>query len=510
MRYLTILLIAYLYAVSIANAQNMIGTTENLGPGINSACWDYRPKISPDGSTLYFTRIGCPREIYNTYENLVMIAETDSTGQWQAARIWDAPFNTFDRNPYVYSISPDNNSLLLTLVAPNTGNRQLCEVYRTASGWSEPQVIDLGFPLPKYNSTFCLSNSGKVLIFSFEGNDQTGRGMGDKDLYISFRQADGKWSVAKNLGEIVNSPTLELGPFLASDDATLYFSSGRSDNNHGSNDLYMTRRLDDSWTNWSEPVNLGDGLNDDGWNDAFFIPAVGDYAYTNSEINTMGAGDIFRVKIMQAIKPMETILIEGKVVDSNGAPLEAIIKYQFLADGADAGFARTNPTSGVYKIVLPKGKQYSMYAESKGYYSVSEMLDLCTANLATKINRNITLKLLQVGQNILLNNLFFETNSATLMPESETELKRLADLLKSSPNIKIQILGYTDSDGDDSYNLKLSDQRALSVLNYLVKMEISATRLSKAGMGEKNPVADNNTPEGKKANRRVEFLIKEF
>lgn len=495
---------------TISKAQNIIGNLENLGNTVNSVCWDYRPKISPDGSTLYFTRIGCSGSAYESFENLVFISEMDSAGNWQPARRWEAPFNTKDRNAYIYSISPDNNSLLLTLIDPSTGSRQLCEVYRTATGWGEPKPIDLGITLPRLNSTFCLSNSGKVLIFSFEGNEKTGVGLGEKDLYVSFRQPDGTWSIAKNMGKDINSSALEMGPFLAGDELTLYFSSNRPGQGFGSADLYMSRRLDESWTKWSEPINLGEGLNDNGWNEAFFVPATGIYAYTNSERNAIGAGDIFRVQIEQAIKPMKTMLVEGTVMDDTGNPIEAIIRYEIRPEGQEVGIARTNPTNGRYKIVLLEGKQYTVFAEAEGYYSVSELLDLSTTQTTEKMTRNITLKKLKVGQNILLNNLFFETNSAKLLPASESELKRLAQLLNTNTKIKIQIIGYTDDVGNDDFNQKLSDQRAKTVLDYLVSLGVSATRLSKLGMGEKNPVASNTTEEGRKENRRVEFVIKEY
>jgi outer membrane protein OmpA-like peptidoglycan-associated protein len=273
-------------------------------------------------------------------------------------------------------------------------------------------------------------------------------------------------------------------------------------------DMYIARRLDESWTKWTEPQNLGPQINSESWDAYYTVTASGDYAYFVSTENSVGQGDIYRVKLPQALRPRPVVLLSGRVLDAKThKPVNARIKYELLPSGREVGGALTNPTTGVYKITLPAGFTYGYRAEAPGYVPVSENLDLRSTEHYSEERRDLTLVPLEKGQTIRLNNIFFETAKAELRPESFAELDRVVDLLKSNPTMEIAITGHTDNVGTASMNRELSDARAKSVMSYLIEKGIAKKRLTAKGYGDSKPVASNDTEEGRQENRRVEFTI---
>ncbi len=385
----------FIFQELIAQESMIIGKPQNLGNTINSDCCDYRPRISPDGNTLYFTRILCP----NNDENFLFYAEKQPNGEWGTPKIFPAKFNDGSYPIYVYSISPDNNRLLITVVI--NGKRKLCTIERTANGWSNPVPIELGINLPTTDATFCLSNDGNVLLFTYKGNDA----ISERDLYVSFFK-NGKWSYPKHTGKTINNGSRILSPFLASDGITLYFSSIRPEG-LGSWDIYMSKRLDDTYTKWSEPINLGKDINDSGHNETFVMDAKGEYAYFSANFNSKGGIDIYAVKLKEKVKPNPVVLVKGKVINKKtNEPLRAEIIYEFLEDGKEAGKAISINGIGEYQITLPVGKKYAILANTKGFYSVNENLDLTNVTETKTIQKDIYLIPLEIGQNIRLNNVF--------------------------------------------------------------------------------------------------------
>jgi hypothetical protein len=203
----------------------------------------------------------------------------------------------------------------------------------------------------------------------------------------------------------------------------------------------MTRRLNDSWTEWSEPVNLGPDINTPGWDGYFTIPASGDYSYLVSTDNSLGYGDIFRVKVSEAVKPKPVALIKGQVFNQKTSDfLEADITYFDLGTNEEIGMASSNPNNGTYRISLPAGHKYSYFAKKDGFYSVSENIDLLDMAVFTEITRDLYLAPIEVGQSVRLNNIFFEYDKAEILGGSVYELDRLAEILQKNPKIVIRLL----------------------------------------------------------------------
>ena len=334
---------------------------------------------------------------------------------------------------------------------------------------------------------------------------------GSRDLYISFLQKDNSWSEPKNMGSMLNSAALEANPTLSSDNKTLYFASnGRS--GYGSLDMYVSRRLDDTWTNWSEPLNLGNVLNSAGWDAGYSIDASGEYAYFSSSKHsnktTASELDIYRAKLHVEVRPDPILLISGTVYNSKTKePIGAEIFYETLPSGENVGTAQADPQTGNYKIALPPNSNYGFLAKSRGFVSVSENIDATGNEVYKEIKRDLYLTPIEVGQKIRLNNVFFEQGTANFLNESYPELDRLVTFMLENPTIMIEVEGHTDLEGVPTMNMKLSALRVQAIQNYLVKKKIDKMRIETRPYGSTQPITRKRDEESKKLNRRVEFKI---
>ncbi len=480
-----------------------MGDPENLGPNINSRAAELAPVIAPDGKTIYFTRERHPE---NTGQQSIWYSEMDKNGKFQLAKNIGSPLNTRFHS-FAISILPDGNSMMVGNVYYPDGRvgAGFSMTYKKGNEWSMPEAVKIrDFYNTGGKGSYCLASSGKILILSIQGAD----GYGGSDLYVSFLNDDGTWSRPMNLGAGINTPDREDSPFLAADGVTLYFSSAGYPG-YGSNDIFMTKRLDDTWKRWSEPVNLGPKINTNGWDAYFTITASGDYAYFVSSQNSLGNEDIFRVALPQELRPEKVILVAGKVIDKKtNKPVAASIHYEKLSTGEDMGIARANATTGEYKIALPANEKYGFRAEAKNYIAINENLDLTKLKDNTQeIKRDLYLVPLEQGQAIIINNLFFEFAQSDLLPESFPELDRLAKLMKESPTMQIRLEGHTDNVGTHQANMTLSQKRVESVMDYLVNKGIKKERIVTKGLGATKPIAPNATEEGRAKNRRVECYI---
>lgn len=487
---------------------------ENLGIKINSTLQELRPTISPDGNLLFFI---CENHPANTkYQSIpnsqdIFFAERDTMGRWSDAIHLGYPLNTTHYNA-VYSISPDNNRILIRGAFREGAflGEGVSLSYRMEDGnWSEPNMLHIR-NYDKYDrgrtSGAVMAADGKTLLLYMTPQ----RDGYYNDIFVSFLQPDGSWSEPKNLGKKINAPeTDEMTPYLATDGVTLYFSSSRA-GGLGDNDIWMTKRLDKTWQKWSEPVNLGAPINTPGWDAFFTLDAGGEYAYLTTNQNTFGGSDIVRVQLLEIKKPDPVVLVSGNVYNAKTRePLSASLIYETIPDGEQAGNGISSPVDGAFKIVLPYDKNYLIRASADHFFAVSENLNLDSLIKRgyKEIHKDLYLVPIEVGQIVRLNNVFFDFDKWDLRPESFVELDRVVRLLEENPAIEIEMSAHTDSYGSDEYNFKLSDNRARSVRNYILSKGIPETRIISQGYGETKPVAPNDTDENRQLNRRVEFKI---
>ncbi|HEU0065056.1 MAG TPA: OmpA family protein, partial [Flavisolibacter sp.] len=232
--------------------------------------------------------------------------------------------------------------------------------------------------------------------------------------------------------------------------------------------------------------------------------------YMTTSTETYGESDIVRVKLLEREKPNPVLLVSGNVYNKKtNKPLSASLIYETLPDGTTAGNAISNVEDGSFKIVLPYNKNYSIHASADKFFAISENLNLDSLVKAgyKEIHKDLYLVPIEIGQIVRLNNVFFDFDKWELRPESFVELDRVVQLMVDNPTLEIEMSAHTDSRGSDEYNIKLSENRAQSVTQYILSKGISSSRITSHGYGETRPVASNDTDEGRQLNRRVEFKI---
>ncbi|MFZ1371422.1 MAG: OmpA family protein, partial [Ferruginibacter sp.] len=506
-------------------AENVIKETtiikiENLGEGINSENPEMRPTISADGNLLFFIRQNDPANIqYATVPNSqdIWYSRRDSTGKWSAAKHLSAKVNASHYNA-VYWISPDLNTILLkgSFIDGQYYGMGVSMIHkRRDNSWTNAEMLKIR-NFNKFSTTpqmgASMGQDGKTLLFYMTDK----KGSFDNDLYVSFAEGNDIWTAPKSLGKKINLPDYnEMSPFIAADGVTLYFSSDRP-GGIGENDIWMSKRLDDSWTKWSEPINLGRPINTEGSEAFFTLDAGGEYAYLTSSDGAFGASDIVRVKLLEKEMPDPVVLVSGNVYNAKTKePLTASLVYETLPDGTEAGKGVSSPVDGSFKMVLPYDKNYSIRASADKFFAISENLKLDSLIKAgyKESHKDLYLVPIEIGQVFRLNNVFFDFDKYDLRPESFVELDRVVGFLNEYPNIEIEMSAHTDSKGADDYNMTLSDNRARSVMDYILSKGITKTRIISQGYGETKPVAGNShadgsdNPEGRQLNRRVEFKI---
>jgi outer membrane protein OmpA-like peptidoglycan-associated protein len=330
---------------------------------------------------------------------------------------------------------------------------------------------------------------------------------GKRDIYVSFSLHPGEWTIPMNLGPVVNSAGDELAPFLASDGATLYFSSDGRRDSWGSADVYMTRRLDSSWTKWSKPENLGPPINTPGWDSYYKFNYAGNYAYYVSTFNSYGQGDIFRIEMAEPTRPKPEMLIIGKVVNyKTRAPISTSIVFNKLPENKMAGIARSAIVGGDYSIVFQAGSKYSYSVKVDGFLPAFGHIDLTNLTRSEEIVNDI--ELIPIEDSLkCLRNIFFDVAKFNLTDESKDELDLVATIMIDNPDYKLVITGHCDSTGKEEYNRMLGVKRAEEATNYLIDKNIESKRIAYRGLSRANPVASNRTSWGKQLNRRVEFMV---
>ncbi|MFW5759959.1 MAG: OmpA family protein [Cyclobacteriaceae bacterium] len=510
---------------------------EKLGENVNSTYQELRPLISPDGKTLYFSRKNHPRNVGGEDdEEDIWFAEKDSNGEWQAAKNVGRPLNNEGPN-FISSITADGNTMVVILGNEYRGKDNMrpgVSISRkTSDGWSEPEALDItNAYIENKDANYFLSNNRQELIMSIERFDTHG----GRDLYVSFKQENGKWTEPLNLGNDINTAHNEVSPFLAADDETLYFSSAGY-SGFGGSDIYISRRLDNTWTNWTTPENLGSDINSEEDDIFFNIPPSGAHAYF-----TKGAGeadaDIYQIDLPIFYQPSPVVTVSGKVMNAeNEEPVPATIEYMLMPEETEVGTTVSDPNTGEYQIILPSGASYQYQVNADGYQAKENSIQLSPEN--NQIEENITLQPEEepvvavveedteetsveeteeeeetvelpsetISPNILNTTIYFSLNGDDVRERYEDEIKRIAVFMKQNPDATLEVRGYTDDIGSKDYNLRLSQRRANAVYDHLKKLGVNFRRMIVVAYGEANPVATNETDDGRERNRRVTFKL---
>lgn len=478
-----------------------------LSAVVNSNYPDYMPALDPTGTKLYFTskRLGGIKQENPSDkegDEDIYYIEKDND-QWGAPILLPEPINSGSHEGAA-CFSADGQIMVYTACGRDGGVGS-CDLYiSTLEGnqWTTPINMGNVVNSDSWDSQPTISSDGNRIIFA---SARSG-GYGSEDLYMIERNIFGEWGPAMNLGGIINTPFSDHSGFLSQDGKTLYFAS-KGHAGYGGYDLFKSVFENGKWT---IPVNLGKPLNTDGDDVYFTIGGSGEIGYFASDRGS-DQSDLFEIEIPEDMRPQPTVVVEGVVTNAKtSAFVGGYVMVEDLNTAELIAVSKSNSATGKYLVVLPAGRTYSVSANKEGFFFHSERFDVPATSKFQTINKNIELKPIEKGAKVVLNNIFFETGKATLSPQSRVELEKAIDLMKVNPTMKIEVGGHTDNVGDDAFNMKLSHDRAKSVREYLVNAGIAGERIQAKGYGESNPVATNDTEDGRRSNRRTEFIILEF
>jgi len=467
----------------------------NVGPTINTTADEYSPVITADEKTIIFTRqISGNEDFY--YSN-----KADSA--WQKASYLSAQINTPNFNEGSQAISPDGKYLFFTGCNRPDGIGR-CDIYvvqKRGDSWDKP--FNLGSPLNTagWESQPSISSDGRTLYFV---SNRPG-GYGGYDIWKSTLGAKG-WGTPENLGPTVNTPYNEQSPFIHPDDSTLYFCSDGWPG-LGGQDLFVTRLNSDG--KWQEPENLGYPINSHGNETGLSLTTNGDYAFFSSnKLEGLGGFDIYTFKMPAKIRPKPVTYVKGFVLDAKTKnPLEAAVEIVALQQDKPVYQNYSSVTQGDFLATLTSDRNYGLNISKQGYLFYSENFSLVGYKSDKPFNIRVLLQPIEVGNKVVLKNIFFDTNKFDLRVESRSELQELVNFLAYNPSLKIEISGHTDNAGNDELNQTLSENRAKAVYQFLLSSKVDATRLQFKGYGKSQPIAPNDAEDGRSKNRRTEFKI---
>ncbi|WP_075602613.1 OmpA family protein [Saccharicrinis aurantiacus] len=493
---------------------------QNLGLEVNSHYDEYWPSITADENVLIFTVLApkdtarlnagsLPKTAQYFQEDFYRVIK-DEEGNWASREVLPSPLNT-ESNEGAQSLSADGNWMFFTACG-RKDSKGSCDIYfskKTKYGWSEP--VNVGSPVnsPYWESQPSFSADGRTLYFT---SNRSG-GFGGKDIWrakvIGYRE-DGSpfFGKPENLGPNINTQQDENSPFIHHDNKTLYFSS-EGWPGLGNMDLFVSRK--DENGKFGESVNLGYPINTTDDEIGLIVTASARTAYySSSRFDTsLGGKDLYSFTLPVELMPNPVSYVRGKVFDNKTKErLQANFELKNIETGDLIVEALSTDFSGEFLVCLPTGAGYALNVSKPGYLFYSDHFDMNELSSAENpFELNVYLNKIEVGQQIILKNVFYQSNSFLLKASSHVELDKLNAFLAENPDLQLQITGHTDNVGGEDYNRTLSKNRAEQVYNYLVKKGIDKARLKYKGAGMSQPIESNDTPEGRAKNRRTEVQI---
>ncbi|MFW6019982.1 MAG: OmpA family protein [Bacteroidales bacterium] len=478
---------------------------ENLGENVNSQYDEYINSMSVDEQFIIFTvkQPFAGREGQKEVEDFYYASRDSDTAQWNERKKMSRLFNTAGNEGAMY-ISPDRSFLVFAACyrPDGYGSCDLYISYKNEQKWTKPVNMGEKVNSRKWDSHPTIASDNKTIYFVSTRNG----GEGKSDIWKTTMLEDGTFSKPENLGRPVNSSKDEYYPFIHPDNNTLYFSSS-GHTGMGGLDFFMTQKEDGEY---HKPQNLGYPINTHHDELGLQVNAAGNLAFISTDrLQGYGRFDIYSFDLPEMYRPDPVTYMKGIVFDqNNNKKLRARFELIDLESEEVITNAYSDESTGEFLLSIPTDRNYALNVKKEDYLFYSETFELKGVHTQTEpYEKDIPLKPIEVGETVVLNNIFFDYDEYELLPSSKVELNRLIGLLKNNPEMEIRIQGHTDSQGDEEYNEKLSENRAKSVYNYLVEHGISEERLSYKGFGESQPIADNDTKEGRAKNRRTEFEV---
>ena len=470
---------------------------DNLGANINSEADEYLPALSADGSTLIFTR----SKKVDGFRNEDFYLSYNNTDDWQLAENLGEPINT-PQNEGAQCITADGLTLYFTACSRNDSYGR-CDIYESNfvnDKWTDPVNLGENINTENWESQPAISADGRQLFFV---SNRPG-GIGGKDIWVSYKNAIGTWTKAKNLGKDINTSKDDISPFLHWDNQTLYYAS-KGFVGMGGFDIFLSR-LDESG-NWGTVKNIGYPINSPSDENSLIVAKDGRTAYFASAYFNDGRSDLdlYTFDLPQESRAREVAYVQGVITDAKtDKAIKAEIELVDLQSSRSYKSSQSD-TDGNYMLCLPSDAEYALTVSKKNYLFYSENIHL--KQEGSILLKNFKLQALEVGEQVRLDNIFFEIEAYHLKDASATELSKIIQFMESNPFLVVEIGGHTDNSGSKNYNLDLSQQRAASVKNAIVQRGLKSNRIQIKGYGMSEPLNSNSSEEERAINRRTELKI---
>lgn len=474
-----------------------------LSDTVNHYVQQYFPVLTADQQELIFTRrMGNGPD---DDEDLV-ISRKNEKGRWLSPQSISSHINS-TLNEGTGTISADGRLLIFTscIGREGFGSCDLFESRKIGNDWSEPVNLGINVNSSDWESQPSLSADGRTLYFVSDRRGSIGR----RDIWVTYQNERGQWTKAKNIGKPVNSIYDEMSPFIHVNNQTLYFASNGL-TGFGGYDIFYSEK--DTAGTWGKPVNIGAPINDHEDQFSLFITADGKKGYFAREESIPGglsASKLYEVEIPEESRVKHSSnYVKGIIRDrQTKQPLSASVELINIEKNITESWVKSDSITGEYLIVLTQGAEYALYVTKDGYLFTSQNFNYSTIKDFKPIIQNIELERAKEGSIAILNNIFFEFDKYDLQEKSKTEMDAIIKFLNGNPALKVEIGGHTDNVGAIGYNQQLSEKRAQSVYEYLVKRGISKTHLVAKGYGSDKPIVANTSEENRRMNRRIEFKI---
>jgi outer membrane protein OmpA-like peptidoglycan-associated protein/tetratricopeptide (TPR) repeat protein len=475
---------------------------ENLGPNINTVDDEYWPSLSADEQTLIITRLVKKTIAFGGMQEDFFISQKENNG-WSMMKNAGYPLNT-DDNEGAQTISADGRFMVFTACNREEGVGR-CDLYyseKVGDKWTFPKNMRTPVNTRYKETQPSLSADGRTLYFA---SDRPG-GKGQLDIWVTVKDEEGNWSQPVNLGDKINTRQHEMSPFIHFDNQTLYFAS-EGYPGLGGFDLYISRK--DSSGKWTTPENLGYPINTNEDEIGLIVNSRGNHAYFSSGRDPNVGKDIYMFELYSEVQPKEVSYMKGKVFDvETGNRLKAKFELIDLETAKTVYEADSDEETGEFLVCLPTNEDYCLNVSKKGYLFFSENFALKGIFKITEpFLKDVPMQPIKIGETIILKNIFYKTDSFSLKKESKIELDKVVKFLNDYSEVKVEISGHTDNIGTAEYNQVLSENRAKSVVDYLINSSVLKERIAYKGYGYSKPVASNETEEGRAQNRRTELKI---
>ncbi|MEE2931538.1 MAG: OmpA family protein [Bacteroidota bacterium] len=504
---------------------------------LNSEYDDWSPCLSADGDILFFTsnrpNDHVPNDI-GIYDQEIYYSNRKNR-KFSNVISLDRLNTNFD--DVSGGLSYDGQRLLI--FKEEDGNSDIYESILNGKKWGDPKR--------KMGEKLRGANTDKNELFaSYDPPDikvyyiTDGGYSGNKNIFFSgvMNKERNIWGKGQSAGHEINTKFQEGSVYIHPDGKTMYFSS-QGHNSIGGFDIFVS--YVDELGHWGDPVNLGKPINTP-YDDLFYsAEASGRVAYiASNRSGGKGGLDIYKITHWGPDKPMTTdfedqlisnlanpisdniaaepiqveernlTIFKGRILDAvTYEPIASEIVITINSTGKEYISCFSNSATGKFLLSLPSGSNYGIAVAAEGYLFHSENFDLPKDDGFNIVSKDILLKNIQVGSNITLNNVFFDTDKSEIKEDSFAELERLVALLNDIPSLNIEVSGHTDNIGSEVYNELLSQKRADAVVKFLLKKGINSSRLTAKGYGQTKPIDINETDIGRANNRRTEFEIVE-